>query len=152
LATKIGVTAGAALVFFELLSFAAFFVGQVVLSAGGAPSAGLGSPGALRAVLMTGVFMALICLMSFGLGLIFRSTAAAIAAFAGVLFVLPLVMHAISEHDVRYLPTNILTNSITATVNQGQGVVSPGVGLGLMAVYAAIALGAGAVLFAKRDA
>ena len=58
-------------------------------------------------------------LMSFGFGLIFRSTAAAIAAFVGVVFVLPLVMHGISQPTLRYLPTNILTNSIMATVNQG---------------------------------
>ena len=44
-------------------------------------------------------------LMSFGFGLIFRSTAAAIATFAGVMFVLPLVMHTISEHD-RPLPAD----------------------------------------------
>lgn len=153
LATKIGVTAVATLVFCELLSFVSFFLGQAILSGGGAPSANLGSPGAFRAVFMAGVFVALICLMSFGFGLIFRSTAAAIAAFAGVVFVLPLVMHAISPFDQRYLPTFILTNSITATVNQGGlRAVSPVVGLGLMAVYAAISLAAGATLFARRDA
>ncbi len=70
---------------------------------------------------MTGLFIALLALMSFGFGLIFRSTAAAIAAFVGVVFVLPLVMHGISEHAVRYLPSNILTNSIMATVSQGPG-------------------------------
>ena len=41
---------------------------------------------------MTGVFIALMALMSFGFGLILRSTAGAIAAFVGVVFVLPLVM------------------------------------------------------------
>ena len=48
---------------------------------------------------MTGLFIALLALMSFGFGLICRSTAAAIATFVGVVFVLPLVMHAISESD-----------------------------------------------------
>jgi ABC-2 type transport system permease protein len=155
LAAKIGVTAAATVVFCELLSFASFFLGQAVLSGRGAPTASLGSPGALRAVLMTGVFIALLALMSFGFGLICRNTAAAIASFAGVVFVLPLVMHGISEHAVRYLPTNILTNSIMATVNQGQGPfppLSPVVGLLLMVVYALVALVAGAVLFVKRDA
>jgi ABC-2 type transport system permease protein len=156
LATKIGVTAVATMVFCELLSFATFFLGEGILSGGGAPSANLGSPGALRAVTLTGLFIALMALMSFGFGLIFRSTAAAIAAFAGVVFVLPLAMHAISQSDVRYLPSNILTQSIMATVNQGggpiAGPVSPVVGLLLMALYAAIALAAGAVLFTRRDA
>lgn len=156
LAAKIGVAAAAAVVFCELLSLASFFLGQAVLSAGGAPSANLGSPGALRAVVMTGVFVALMALMSFGFGLITRSTAGAIATFVGVVFVLPLVMHGISERDLRYVPTQILTNSIMVTVNQGPGGIvrplSPVLGLVLMAVYAAVTLAAGAALFFRRDA
>ncbi|HLG68344.1 MAG TPA: ABC transporter permease subunit [Acidimicrobiales bacterium] len=155
LAAKIGVTAAATVVFCELLSLACFFLGEGILSGRGIPAASLASPGSLRAVLMTGVFIALLALMAFGLGLICRSTAGAIASFAGVVFVLPLVMHAIAEADVRYLPTNILTNSVMATADQGRGPfspVSPTIGLLLMAGYAAVALAAGAVLFAKRDA
>jgi ABC-2 type transport system permease protein len=105
---------------------------------------------------MTGVFIALMALMSFGFGLILRSTAGAIASFVGVVFVLPLVMHAISEADLRYVPTNILTNSIMSTVKEGTGGIvtplSPTVGLLLMAFYAAIVLATGAVLFVRRDA
>ncbi len=156
LGAKVGVAAVAMVVFCELLSFVSFFLGQAILSGGGAPSAGLGSPGALRAVVMTGLFIALLALMSFGFGLICRSTAAAIAAYVGVVFVLPLVMRGISQPDMRYVPTYILTNSIMATVNQGPGgtvrSLSAGVGLLLMAIYAAIALAAGAVLFVRRDA
>ena len=156
LAAKVGVTAAATVVFCELLSFASFFLGQAVLSGKGFPTAGLGSPGALRAVLMTGLCIALLALMSFGIGLIVRNTAGAIAGFAGVVFVLPLVMRGISRPAVRYLPTNILTNSVMSTVNQGQGgpfqPLSPAVGLALMVLYAAVALAVGAALFVKRDA
>lgn len=155
LTAKIGVTAAVMVVFCELLSLAAFFLGQSVFSGRGVPSAGLGSPGVLRAVLLTGVFISLLALMSFGFGLICRSTAGALAAFVGVVFVLPLVMHGISEPDVRYTPTQILTNSVMATVNQGRGIdrpLSPTVGVLLMVLYAALALVAGAVLFLKRDA
>jgi len=156
LVAKIGVAAAVTVLFCELLSFISFFLGQAVLAGGGAPSAGIGSPGALRAVVMTGVFIALMALMSFGFGLMLRSTAAAIAAFVGVVFVLPLAMHGISEPDLRYVPTNILTNSIMSTVKQGPGGIlsplSPTVGLLLMAIYAAVVLTAGAVLFVRRDA
>jgi ABC-2 family transporter protein len=79
LAAKIGVAAAITVLFCEILSFVSFFLGQAVLSGGGAPSASLGSPGALRAVVMTGVFIALLALPSFGFGLILRSTAGAIA-------------------------------------------------------------------------
>jgi ABC-2 type transport system permease protein len=156
LAAKISVTAVITVAFCEVLSFVSFFLGQIVLSGGGAPSASLGTPGAFRAVAMTGVFVALIALMSFGFGLILRSTAGAIAAFVGVVFVLPLVMRAISGGDLRYMPTNILTNSIMSTVNQGPGgnlrPFSPAIGLLLMAIYAAVPLIAGTVLFVRRDA
>lgn len=160
LTAKLGVTAAAMVVFCEILSFVAFFMGQAILSTGGAPSASLGSPGALRAVWMTGLFIALLALMSFGFGLICRSTAGAISAFVAVVFVLPLVIRGISESATRWTPTRILVNSImNTTVQTGGGPkggpiqdFSPGVGLLVMAVYAAIALAAGSVLFMKRDA
>jgi ABC-2 type transport system permease protein len=157
LGAKVGVTAAAMVLFCEILSFASFFLGQAILSAGGAPSASLATAGALRAVALTGLFVSLLALMSFGFGLICRSTAGAIASFVGVVFVLPLVMRAISEPDLRYVPTMILTNSIMSTVPQGQGQgpiehLAPGVGLLLMACYAAVSLIAGAVMFVKRDA
>jgi ABC-2 type transport system permease protein len=160
LSAKLGVTAVAMAVFCEVLSFVAFFIGEGILSGGGAPSASLGSPNALRAVWMTGLFIALLALMSFGFGLIFRSTAGAISAFVGVVFVLPLVIRGISESAVHWTPTRILVNSIMNTTNLGGGGpkggpiqdFSPGVGLVVMAVYAAIALAAGVVVFMKRDA
>ncbi len=156
-ATKAVVTAAMMLAFCEALSFACFFLGQAILSGGGAPSAGLASPGAARAVVMTGAFVTLLCLMSLAFGFVFRSTAAAIAAFVGVVFVLPLVMHGISRTAVPYLPTTILANSIMVTVRQAPpgapgAPLSPTVGLVLMVVYAAVALLAGAAVFFKRDA
>ncbi|MGH9104315.1 MAG: ABC transporter permease subunit [Acidimicrobiales bacterium] len=157
LATKTAVTAVLALGICEVLSFVCFFLGQAVLSGGGAPSASLASSGAARAVLMTGAFVALLTLMAFGFGFLFRSTAAAIAAFVGVVFVLPLIMHGISQAVVPYLPTNMLVNSIMDTVRNAppgapNAPLSPTVGLLLMVLYAAIPLAAGAVAFVKRDA
>jgi ABC-type transport system involved in multi-copper enzyme maturation permease subunit len=180
LAAKIGVTAIAMVVFCEVLSFVAFFLGQAILSGQATPSvsqlqqsgqgpigpkgqsllshlsthASLSSAGALRAVWMTGLFISLLALMSFGLGLIFRHTAAAIAGFAGVTFVLPLVARGISEHLDRYMPTNILVNSVMSTVpNHGPyGPLSAPVGLLLMVIYAAVPLAVGVALFTSRDA
>jgi ABC-2 type transport system permease protein len=180
LTAKTGVTAAAVIVFCEILSFVSFFLGQAILSGQPTPSASqlqqsgqgpvgpggqallsqvsthasLASPGALRAVWMTGLFIALLALMSFGLGLIFRSTAGAIAGFAGVTFVLPLVIRGISEHLSRYMPTNILVNSVMSTVpNQGPyAPLSAPIGLLVMVLYAAVAVAIGAVLFVRRDA
>lgn len=153
---KLVVAAVATVAFCELLSLATFFLGQGILSGGGAPSASLGTPGALRAVTFTGLFIALLSLMAFGFGLIVRSTAGALAAFVAVVFVLPLVMRGISQPDLRYVPTNMLVDSIMSTVNQfGPGPMHPlsaAIGLLLMTLYAAAALVVGAVLFMRRDA
>ena len=155
--TKLVVTGVLTVIFCEVLSFASFYLGQAVLSSGHAPTATLASSGAFRAVTMTGLVIALLTLMSFGFGMIFRSTAAAIAAFVGVVFVLPLVIHGISEAAIKYLPTNILTQSVMSTVSAGPDggpnlPLAPGVGLGLMVLYAAVAVVVGAVLFVRRDA
>jgi ABC-2 type transport system permease protein len=180
LTAKIGVTAAAVILFCEMLSFVSFFLGQAILSGQQTPSAtqlqqsgplpigpggtdllnhlrthaSLASPGAFRAVWMTGLFIALLALMAFGLGLVFRSTAGAIAGFAGVTFVLPLISRGISEHLVRYMPTNILINSVMSTVPNGgpYSPLSPPIGLLVMALYAAVAIGVGVVLFTRRDA
>lgn len=180
LTAKIGVTAAAVVVFCEVLSFVSFFLGQAILSGQQTPSAAqlqqsgqgpigpdgqpllahlsthatLASPGALRAVWMTGLFIALLALMSFGLGLIIRSTAGAIAGFAGVTFVLPLVIRGISEHLDRYMPTNILVNSVMSTTPEHgpYAPLSAPVGLLVMVLYAAVALAIGVVLFVTRDA
>ncbi len=155
LAAKTGVAAAVTVVFCEILSFLNFFLGQAILAGAGTPTATLGSPGAFRAVFLTGLFVSLLALMSFSFGLIFRNTAASIAAFAGVVFVLPLVVHQISQSAVRFVPSNILVNSMMSTVNQGPTPyppLSPAVGLLVMAMYSAVALAAGAVFFFRRDA
>jgi len=153
---KMVVTGAATVVFCEALSFTSFFLGEAILSARRIPGASLGSPGAFRAVFLTGLFIALLALMSFGLGLICRNTAGTISTFVGIVFVLPLVMQAISRPYTRFTPPVLLTNSIMATTPQGgpggATPLSPGAGLLLMALYAAITLAVGAVLFLKRDA
>ncbi len=118
-AAKFGVAALALLGVGEILSFGCFWLGQAVLSGGGAPSASLGSHGALGAVLMSGVCVAALALIAFGFGLILRSTGGALGAFAGVAFVLPLILKAMQGDDYRYSPSLILTNSVMASFNQG---------------------------------
>jgi ABC-2 type transport system permease protein len=151
LAAKLSVAAIAVFAVAEALSFASFWFGQAVLSGGGAPSAHLGQPGVLRAVLLSGVCVALLALLSFGLGLIFRSTAGALAGYAGVAFVLPLILRAMPGREFRYAPTSILTNSVMTTVN-GIERLSPTIGLLLMISYTVAVLVAGAIIFVRRDA
>jgi ABC-2 type transport system permease protein len=155
LTAKLGVSAAALIGVCELLTLAVFFIGEAILSGGGAPSAKLTSHDALRAVVFTGLGVPLMALMAFGFGLIFRSTAGAIAAFVGVIFVLPLTVRNFWENGLPYMPPNILGQSLNTTLPNGGGPHAPlsaGAGLAMLAVYALVPLVIGSVLFLKRDA
>ena len=151
LAGKLGVAALSLLAVGEVLSFGCFWLGQAVLRGGGAPSASLGQHDVLAAVALSGAFVALLALLSFGFGLILRSTAGALAAFAGVTFVLPLILRAMAGHNWRYTPSVIFTNTIMATVGNFDR-INQVLGFMLMLAYAAGAVLLGAVLFLRRDA
>jgi ABC-type transport system involved in multi-copper enzyme maturation permease subunit len=151
MAGKALVTGTAMLVLCEALSFACFAIGQAILSGGGAPSAHLGQPGVVRAVLLSGLFLALFGLLGMGIGAIIRNTAGAISAYVGVTFLLPLLLHQLAGNPAKYTPLQILSNSISATV-PSYGHVSVTLGLVLMVVYTAAAMIGGTVMFMARDA
>ena len=138
------------LVIGEVLSFLVFFEGQAVL-AGGAPTASLGQPGVLRAVALSGAFLALFALLGLGLGTVIRHTAGAIAAFAGFALLAPILLHSISESISRYAPELIFANSVAAVVRQYNS-LSVTLGVVVMLTYCIAALGLGALLLHRRDA
>ncbi|HEY1652759.1 MAG TPA: ABC transporter permease [Acidimicrobiales bacterium] len=150
-AAKVTVLGILTLVVGEILSFAAFLFGQAVLSGGGAPYAHLGQPGVLRAVVLTGAFLSLFALLGLGLGFVIRHTAGAIATFAGVTLLAPILLHTLSSDPSKYTPAIIFAQSVSAVVPQTNQ-VSATIGFVLMLVYVAVALAAGVVLLVKRDA
>jgi ABC-type transport system involved in multi-copper enzyme maturation permease subunit len=144
----------AALVIGEVLALVTFLAGQAMLH-GPAPRDTLASPGAARAVVLAGAYLALIGLIGMGAGLIVRHSAGAIAAAAGVILVLPPITLAFPQgmqHAVqRFLPEIIAENSLTVTKAVPYS-LSAWAGLGMLALYAAAVLGAGTWLLARRDA
>lgn len=153
LAAKAVVLAAVTLLAGEVLAFAGFLAGQAALPSG-APHATLGQPGVLRAVLMAGAYPCLIALIALGLGAVIRHTAGTIGALVGVIFVLPLVLlpfgggHGTAQ---KFLPETIAENSITA-VKPVTNSLGPWTGLGMLCLYAAVALAAGAMVLRRRDA
>jgi ABC-2 type transport system permease protein len=139
------------LVLGEILSFAAFFFGMAVFRSGGAPTASLGQPGVLRAVVLTGAFLSLFALLGLGLGFIIRHTAGAIATFAGVTLLAPILLHALAGDPSKYTPAIIFASSVAAVVPQSNQ-LSATIGFTLMVLYCVGALAVGAVLLVKRDA
>jgi hypothetical protein len=154
LAAKAAVLAAVTLVAGEILAFGAFAVGELVLRSP-APHATLGQPGVLRAVLLAGVYPGLIALIGLGLGAIIRHTAGAICAVVGILFVLPLILlplgTSIQNSVGQFMPMLIAENSLTAVKAQSH-TLSPGLGFGMLCLYAVVALAAGGWALARRDA
>ena len=153
LVAKAGVFGAVALVVAEVVSFISYFVGQSLLT-GATPHTTLGDPGALRAVVGSGLYLCVLGLFALGLGVIIRHTAGAISAFVASLLVLPLIVAAlpssISNNLRRFLPANI-GNSISA-VSPGPHQFAPWTGFGVLCVYAAVTLVIGGILFVRRDA
>jgi ABC-type transport system involved in multi-copper enzyme maturation permease subunit len=158
LAAKVAVFGAVALVISELLMFATFFIGQLILS-GSAPDATVGQPGVLRAVVGGGIYLTILALLAMGLASIIRHTAGAISAFVFLLLIVPLVLQALPSSIVnavgKYVPANIgATVTSTSGVGsfEGHNSFSPWEGLVVLAIYALVALVLGGWLMVRRDA
>jgi ABC-2 type transport system permease protein len=152
LGAKVAVIGAISLVVGEILSFSCFFTGRAILS-GRTPVASLGQPGVLRALLLSGAFLALLGMFGLGLGVIIRSTAGAIAAYVGIVFLLPVLLQPLNAHGNpgRFAPVAILANSVAAVVRQ-TGQLSWSTGMLFMVLYSGVAVGIGSLFLFRRDA
>jgi ABC-2 type transport system permease protein len=159
LAAKAAVFGAVTLVVGQAASFIAFFAEAVTLRHGiAAPT--LGEPGVLRAVVLSGAAFCLIGLLGLGLGAIIRHSAAAVGVLVAGVYVVAQVIGFIAHGAAAYMPILILENSLSTTkpVTCGASAascphfLSPWAGLGVLCLYAALALAAGGWLLARRDA
>ena len=90
-------------------TFAAFFVGQALLS-GHHIQVTISSPDALRLVIGAAAYMLLVGIIGIALGAITRNTAAGISTLVALFFVIPPIMDLLpaswSDHIGPYLPSN----------------------------------------------
>jgi ABC-type transport system involved in multi-copper enzyme maturation permease subunit len=151
---KLAVFAGIILSVSLAASFTSFFLGQAVL---GSHHLGVSitAPDALRSVIGAALYVTVAGLIGLALGALLRNTAAGIATFAAVFFVIPLLAvllpRSISDHLVPYLPSNaggVLWGG-SATVPNA---LPPWTGFGLLCGYAAVLIGAGALRLRRSDA
>jgi ABC-2 type transport system permease protein len=154
-AAKALVFAIVALIVTLIAAFISFFLGQALLASTHA-NASLSEHDVLRAVIGSALYVTLCGLFAFAAGAIFRHTAATITSIIGLLFVIPILAHLLpsSWYDdiVRWLPDSAGT-AITAVVGgQNPHLFSPWSQFAVFAVYTAILLIIGAILFRKRDA
>jgi hypothetical protein len=159
LAAKAAVFGAVTLAAGEVAAFASFLAGEATLPHGIAAPA-LTQPGVLRAVLLSGMSFCLIGLLGLGLGAIIRHSPAAIGVLVGGVYVVAQVIGVVA-HGVRaYMPILIVGNSISTTkplscggsAGQCAQPLPAWTGLGMLCLYAAVALVAGGWLLARRDA
>jgi ABC-2 type transport system permease protein len=153
LGAKAVVIVGLSFVVAEVLAFAAFFIGQSLIS-GHAPTATLAQPNVLRALIGGGLYAALLGLLGLAIGAILRHAAGAIAVLVALLFVLPGVAAALPasiEHTVEeYWPTQA-GQQVTVVVRLANS-LSTWVGFGIFCLFVAIVTGAAFLMMNRRDA
>jgi ABC-2 type transport system permease protein len=151
LAAKAMVVAGATFVVGELLSFASFWLCQALLGRFGVS---LSDPLVLRAVFGTGLYLTVVALLGFGIGAAIRHTAGGLSTFYAVLFapsVLSDLLPTGWRNDViNYAPANAGSQIFTVVPNDGA--LGAWTGLGVLCLYAAVAMVVAFVLVTSRDA
>jgi hypothetical protein len=137
----------------EAVSWAAFFVGQMMIS-GHMPTAQLSDPNVVRAVFGGGLYLALVGLMAVAIGTLVRHTAGAITTVIGILFVLPGVLQALPaswRNPVEeYWPTKAGAQ-ITAVMREPHALTAWW-GFGELALFVAVLFAFAYFALQRRDA
>jgi ABC-type transport system involved in multi-copper enzyme maturation permease subunit len=151
---KLAVFAGTIFSVSLVASFISFLLGQALLS-GHHLGVAITAPGALRSVIGAALYLTVAGLIGVALGTLFRNTAAGIATFAGVFFVIPplagLLPASVSNHLTPYLPSNaggVLWGG-TANVHDA---LAPWTGFALLCGYAVVLIAAAAWRLRRADA
>ncbi|MFI1988809.1 ABC transporter permease [Actinoplanes sp. NPDC020271] len=153
LAAKALLVTGSMLVTGFVAGLVAFVAGQAAIRGQGVPDASLGDPGALRAVAGTGLYLAAASLIGLAVGVLTRSTAAAVTSVIVGGLLVPVFANAMPEALARfvigYWPTAAGLR-ILATVPD-PAMLDPWPGFGLLAGATAVLLVAAFSTFRRRD-
>ena len=134
--------------------YAAWFAFGLFLPANSPMRMPLSDPGVARAVAGAGLYLAVLALAGLGLGAVLRSSAGAITALFGMLFVPSIIMQLLPDSWQNtvgpYLPLNAA--EAVYRVPQAPHFLAPWTGLGVLCGYAAATLAAAFILISRRDA
>lgn len=135
-------------------TFISFFGVQAIVSSHHVQHS-LGDPHALRAIVGTALFLTALGALCVGLGALVRNTAGGIAAFVGLLFVLPgitaLLPASTGDAIEPYLPLNAGTTVASSTFDNPHHLSTWG-GFAVFCAYTAVIVAAAAVRLARADA
>lgn len=151
---KLGVYSAVTFVLMLVSATVSFFVVQAITTQHHEQHS-IGDPHALRAVIGTALFLTVLGALGLALGALIRNTAGGIAAFVGILFVLPgitaLLPHATADSVNPYLPLNAAFTVATSTFEDPHHLSVWG-GFAVFCGYTAIAIAAAAIGLVRRDA
>ncbi|MDX6641667.1 MAG: type transport system permease protein [Solirubrobacteraceae bacterium] len=130
----------------------AFFAGQSFLSSKHIDIA-FSHSGVPGAVLGSALYLTLAGLLGLGLGAILRNTAAGIATFAAIMFVIPPLVSILPASTANAIDPYLPSNAGSAIMKLGHQAhsLSPWVGLAVFAGYAALTIAVAAVRLRRRD-
>ncbi|MEV0001423.1 ABC transporter permease [Micromonospora sp. NPDC050980] len=154
LAAKAAVCGGTALTVGLLASLAGYLGGQLAIRGTAIPAASLADPPILRAVLLTGGYLAATALIGVGVGTVVRHSGAAIGTLFALMFVPTIAVGLFGESGIavgRFVPLLMLLNSVAVTTPT-PGLFAGWISVLLMCGYAAAAILCGGVLLRRRDA
>ncbi|MET9498574.1 ABC transporter permease [Streptomyces sp. NPDC006552] len=150
--SKVAVASLLALVIALVTSFAAFFLGQLML---GSHSTDLGAPNVLRAVLGAAVYMTLMAMFAMGVAAILRSPMLSLGILMPFLFLVSPILGNVSatKKVAQYFPDQAgLKIMQVVTPPDDDAPYGPYGGLAILLVWVAVALLVAYVLLKKRDA
>ncbi|WP_373352949.1 ABC transporter permease [Pseudoroseicyclus sp. CXY001] len=153
LAAKTGVVLAIAFVTSLVTTAFSFAAVQLTLQGAGLPSALADGSNVLVALAGAIGYLTLVCLLGVAVGGILKSATGSLGALVGITLLVPAIAPglpgAIGEAFARYWPINA-GQAAYATLPSAEA-VAPGLGLGILAACAALALGACHLLFRARD-
>jgi len=151
---KLAVFAGVIFPVSLIASFISFFLGQVLLNSQHI-GVSITAPDALRSVIGAALYITVAGTIGVALGALFRNTAAAIATFAGVFFVIPplasLLPSSVGSHVAPYLPSNAVA-ALWGGAQNVPNALAPWTGFALLCGYGAVLIAAAAWRLRRSDA
>jgi ABC-2 type transport system permease protein len=151
---KLAVFAGVIFSISLVASFICFFLGQALLNSHHL-GVSVAAPGALRSIIGAALYGTVAGMIGVALGALFRNTAAGIATFAGVFFVIPpltgLLPASISDHLSQYLPS-YAGDALWGGARSVTNALSPWTGFAVLCGYAVVVIAAAAVRLRRVDA
>jgi hypothetical protein len=142
------------LVVCEVVCIATFLIGQAIFAGVVTPTASLSNGADLRAVLLAGVYLALLAVLGFSLGLILRQSAACISVFVSILLIVPIIMLLLPQSwqnsYEKFEPSNLGTSMMSVTPRAD--LFGTWSALTVLLVYVVVVFGVGVTMLQHRDA